>query len=151
MSWFKLTHQVTMEFRNVRTIHFLKRFIWWWLMHRPLAFFGLMWLTLQIILQIDHPQELIMGWPHTKNCLRSCPSWNICGFGVVLCMNLMNNKPSSIQKTSGALWLAILMKLRRSNVIIHLPVIFWLVRMSSLMNNFFGIHPVIQVPSLLFL
>jgi hypothetical protein len=35
-----------MEFQNVRTIHFLRRFIQWWLMHRPLGFFGLIWLTL---------------------------------------------------------------------------------------------------------
>jgi hypothetical protein len=116
-----------MESRNIRTVCFLRRLVRWWLMHRPPSFFGLMWLTLQTILHINHPREPTVGWPCIKNCCRSHPSWNICGFGVVLCtcMNLMSTEPSWIQRASGALWLTTLMNLRQSDVIIRLVARLW--------------------------
>jgi hypothetical protein len=58
MSLLKFTHQVTIEFQNAKIVHSLRRFIQWWQMHMFQGFFKLMWLTLQIILQIDFPQEL---------------------------------------------------------------------------------------------
>ncbi len=41
-----------------------------------------------------------------------------------MCMNLMSSEPSWIQRASNALWLAILMSLRRLYVIIQLPAKF---------------------------
>lgn len=70
MSLLKFTHQVTMGFQNAKIVYSLRRFIQWWQMHMFQGFFRLVWLTLQIILQIDFPQKLTIVWPHIRNCWR---------------------------------------------------------------------------------
>jgi len=50
-----------MESWKKRRVNSLRRLIQWWLMHKPHGFLRWMWSTLQIILQINQPQERAMA------------------------------------------------------------------------------------------